>query len=199
MSLRDFVYNKDFVIVVGDNGSGKTTVVRYLVEGVPKDKVYVLNASGQKWDFAKKNVQNPLMYSNEFFNKYCVNFLAKHSNCTLILDDADNFNIKHNDYLKSLVINARHASIGVILSVRQVQDIDKIIYKQAKSYISYQSVDYDTVYLSKMMPRTIAEYTKTLNEYEFLNFCYEGVKPVYRKFKVPEQFASKWHNYTKGE
>ena len=193
-SIRQFVYNKDFVIIVGDNGSGKTTLVRNVVTGVPKQQVYILNASGQRWDFPKRNITHPLLYTKEWFNSYIVKFLATHSNCTLVLDDADNFDIKKNQYLRSLIINARHVSVGVVLSIRQVQDLDKLIYKQAKCYIARQAVRWDMQYVAKFMPEELAYELKDLPPYTFLNY-YQKTSEA-RLFKVDASYARRWDSYT---
>ena len=193
-TLRNFLYNKSFAVVIGDNDSGKTTLVRYLVNGVPKNKVFILNSSGQKWDYPKKNIFRPKMYSTEWFNQFIVWFAGCHSNCTLILDDADSFKVKDNAYLNTVIQLARHSNIGIILSLRMMQDVDRVLYKQAKLYVGTQYVSYDVIYLSRTIGQ-VAEKVATLPKFVFFNWY----RHESRLFKVPTDFAMRWKAFTEAK
>lgn len=180
-----FKWNRDFIIVVGDNGSGKTTLMqRLFVERTPMEKRFVLNSSRQSnWNdyVLEKHNYKPMEFTRKWFDKWLAAFVATHNNCLLVIDDYDNFNAKDSEVLKSVIINARHMNIGIILATRNLQSIPMILYQQAKySFFGNQLVQYNRIYAGYFM----GSYATQLNgipKYSFLVF--DGSQADFIKLK----------------
>ncbi len=189
MSNFKIISNRDFICVIGDNGSGKTTLVEKLIlSKVPRDKVYVLNSSLEdSWNkyVAPKNITKPIIYTQQYFEKFLLDFTANHIDCTLVLDDIDNYEIKKSWVLKSIVTNARHLNIGIILTSRNLQDIPKVLYRQSKYiFVSRQVSMYDRQYIATIIGLEKSYTLANLGEHVF--GMYDGVTKnmEYIKLKV---------------
>jgi energy-coupling factor transporter ATP-binding protein EcfA2 len=184
-------YNKDWTCVCGANGSGKTTLMRYLLKSVPKDKLYVLSG-GFEDDWAlsanKKNIIKPQSYDTDWFNRWLLEFAQETSNCTLVLDDADNFQLKDNVYLQTIYINSRRTNLGGFLSVRRLSSIPIAIYNGSKYCIfARQNSDRNIWYIAEMCGMDIAKKLKTLKQYDFL--VYKPSTGEYWIIRAPETFV----------
>lgn len=168
----NIIYNKDFISVCGDNGSGKTTLVEKLIlSNIPPEKIFVLNSSneGSWYQYVpKNNVITPIMFTKEFFERFLLEFVSRHSDCMLVLDDIDNYNIKRSEVLKSVVINARHLNIGIVITTRSLQDLPIILYRQSKyAFLSRQISQYDRIYISTMVGLENSRKLGNLDKYVF--------------------------------
>lgn len=184
--IYNFDYQKDFIICVGDNGSGKTSLTqKFWLRNVPKDKVFVLNSSRETtWAqyCEQANIIKPYMFTKKWFEEFLVRFVTEHSNCLLVLDDIDNYNVKESNVLKSVVINARHMNIGIIATSRNMQALPIIFYRQAKySCFGRQVSKYDRIYIGYYMDE-LASQLEYLQEYSFL--IYDGKSRQYNIVKL---------------
>lgn len=165
---------KDIVVVVGDNESGKTSLVQKLfLANSDLSHVFIINSSHESsW---KKYVNDDHIFSPSVFDiKWIEKVLllivsSNIKNVTLVIDDIDNFDIKFNIVIKSITVNLRHINTGLILTSRSLVDIPRVIYKQARyMFIGYQSSDYDINYIATVIGYENARALKNLNQFEFM-------------------------------
>lgn len=161
---------KDIITVIGDNDSGKTTLVRELF--VHKDNCFVINSSRQtSWNGVVKpeNIINPTLYDTKWLDKKLLEIASKYNGkATVIMDDVDNFNIKQSKVFRTITINARHLNLGLIAISRSLSDIPKLYYKQSKYiFIATQASDYDLYYIATIIGYDNAKHLKELPKYVF--------------------------------
>jgi hypothetical protein len=86
----------------------------------------------------------------------------------IIVDDADNFNLKVSDVLRSIVVNARHLNCGLILTARELSSIPKILYSQASySFFARQDSDYNIYYIATIIGYENGAILKNLDRFVF--------------------------------
>lgn len=170
--MLNLEYNpaKDLITVIGDNGSGKTTLITKLF--TTYNNCFIINTSRQKiWSsfVNPENIINPVSFDLKWLEEVLLRISSKSKGkTTIILDDVDNFPIKGSAVFKSIVINARHLNIGIIVAARVLSDLPKIFYKQSRYIIiGSQSSDYDMYYLATVIGYGNARLLKELKEYEF--------------------------------
>ncbi len=171
----DYSFNphKDYIMVSGINGSGKTLLIaNFWLNKVDKKNVYVLNSSRENtWSrigIPEENIIKPIRFDKKWFDLFLLEFVSSHTNCLLVLDDCDNFSFRESEILKSVIINARHMGIGIILSTRSLQSIPRVLYNQAKyCCFSVQRVKYDIIYLGYTIGE-VAYLLNNLGKYEFM-------------------------------
>lgn len=168
----DFNPYKDFIIIVGDNGSGKTTFCKMLISKCDNSNTIVLNSSRESvWDnlINPKNNIKPELFTKKFFEKALLKIAAlTNDKALVILDDIDNYGIKKSEVLKSVVINARHLNLGLILMSRSLQDIPITLYKQAKYvFLGTQSTDYSIYYIATLIGMENAKKLKAIPKFTF--------------------------------
>ena len=181
---------KDIVNVVGNNGSGKTTLVETLfVKNTPLDNIYVLNSSGEdSWKrcgIPKENIVVPEMFSREYFESVLLMFAGKETKGSLlILDDVDNYGPKGSMIFKSVVINARHLNLGVIVTTRDLQSLPINFYQQAHyTFFARQPSDYSLRYIATLIPPEHTYNLKNLDKYVFGVWDMAEFKMDYIKLK----------------
>ncbi len=185
----DIKYNKDFLIFVGTNESGKTTLSKYFVDKMPPKDVYVINSGGAKqWyntHIPRDHIIEPPMYTEDVLNEILLKWVSnpKIQNAHVVIDDADNFNLKTSDIMRSIFINARRLNVGESLLVRRLSWVPIEIYDKAKYvFFARQNVNYSIYYISQLMDRSIAEKLRTLEPFVFL--VYEPSNGNWGKIKL---------------
>jgi hypothetical protein len=181
---------KDFVTVVGGNGSGKTVLIqRYLLANVKdKNTIYIINSSNESswYNYApEKNILKPLIYDLKWLETNLLRIISTApGRVLLVVDDIDNWDIKASTILKSVVVNARHANVGLIVSTRQLSFIPKVLYAQSKYiFVANQQSDWDCYYLATIIGYARAETLKQLGDYEFARWGQKEKKLDYIKVK----------------
>ncbi|MEM3265647.1 MAG: hypothetical protein QXH07_06815 [Thermoplasmata archaeon] len=184
-----FRYNKDFMVFVGTNESGKTTLCMSFIKKVPKNNLYIINSgAAPQWDsigLDKSHVIIPKMYDEDTLNSMLMQIITnpKIKNAHIVIDDADNFKLKNSSILKSVFINSRRLNLGGTLIVRRLSWIPIEIYDYSKYvFFARQNVDFSVYYISQLMPRNVAEMLRTLPKYVFL--VYEPSTGEYGKIKL---------------
>lgn len=164
---------KDFIVIVGDNDSGKTTMMqKFILANMKKDKIIILNSSRQK-DWADyipipKNIIKPAMFTKKWFEMFLLDMVSSKKDHLLVLDDVDNYGVKKSEVFKSVVINARHLNMGMVVAVRSLQELPILFYKQARYiFISRQLVFYDRQYIAFTIGRKNADKLENLEKYAF--------------------------------
>jgi uridine kinase len=172
----DFIFNqyKDIIVIVGDNDSGKTSLVqKFIIAKMDKKNIYVINASHQDdWRnyVPQDNIFNPAVFDIDWLEKVLLLIASsKSKNITLIIDDIDNFDIKYNIVIKSIAVNLRHLNVGLIITSRSLIDIPRVIYKQSRYlFLGYQASDYDINYIGTVIGYENARKLKQLSQYIFM-------------------------------
>lgn len=144
---------------------------KLILSNVPPERIFVLNSSneGTWYQYVpRQNVINPVMFTRDFFERFILEFVSRHSDCLLVLDDIDNFNVKRSEVLKSVVINARHMNLGIVITTRSLQDIPIVLYRQSRyCFFSRQISMYDRNYIATMIGLENARKLGNLEKYVF--------------------------------
>jgi len=139
---RPYAWNYDKVLLVGASGSGKTELA--IKQYLPKaDRLLIIDTNAEissKTGLAKTrnlNEWNPDSCPCYFPSKYNVQHLEKmiqrarsFTNVTLFIDDLDTYSggqYYSGSEIISLMINARHQNIGIILTLKAPNNLDKRI------------------------------------------------------------------------
>lgn len=166
-------YNKTFSILVADNGFGKTQLLQTIIcYGVAKEKIFVLNTSRQSdWNsiLPAKNIFLPVMFSTKYIEQFMLEFMMTHSDCLLIIDDIDAYQIKKSEILYKIIREARHSNVGLVAATALMQRLPSVYYQQAEYlFVGPQSNEYNVRYLSTTnVPRKDADVYLSLEQYQF--------------------------------
>jgi GTPase SAR1 family protein len=172
--IISFNQYKDIVVIVGDNESGKTSLVQKLfLSNIDRSHVFIINSSHESsWSkyVPDEQIFSPSIFDIKWIEKVLLLIVSSNmKSVTLVIDDIDNFDIKFNIIIKSITVNLRHINTGLILTSRSLVDIPRVIYKQARyMFIGYQSSDYDTNYIATIIGYENAKLLKNLNQFEFM-------------------------------
>ncbi|MEM3264774.1 MAG: ATPase/DNA packaging protein [Thermoplasmata archaeon] len=164
---------KDIIVIIGDNESGKTSIVQKLfLPKMKKDSVFVINSSHEdSWAkyISEDHIFSPSIFDIDWLEKVILLIVSSNlKSITLIIDDIDNFQVKFNNIIKSIAVNLRHINTGLIITSRSLVDIPRVIYKQSRYiFIGYQSSDYDIYYIATIIGYKNAETLKSLKQFEF--------------------------------
>ncbi len=172
----DWNMYKDIVVIIGDNDSGKTSIIQWLfLKRIDNKNTYVINSSHEaswKTIVPEQNIFSPSIFNIKWLQKVLLLIASSNSKqITIVIDDIDNFNVKEDKIFKSLIINLRHLNVGLIISSRTMSDLPKNLYKQARySLFGYQSSDYDMYYIATIIGYDTAKTLKLLPDYVFLKW-----------------------------
>ena len=139
---RLYAWNYDKILLVGASGSGKTELA--IKQYLPKaDRLLIIDTNAEistKTGLAKtRNLSewNPDTCPCYFPQKYTIAHLEKmiqkarsYTNITLFIDDLDTYSggqYYSGNEIISLMINARHQNIGIILTLKAPNNLDKRI------------------------------------------------------------------------
>jgi len=182
----------DWLLFVGNNGSGKTTLMKYLLQSVDKNHVYVLNCGGSKaWDSFKEQSKVPASYELEYLDKFLLQIIKndKIKKLHLVIDDADNYDLRKSAIFKSMYINSRRLAIGGMLSVRVLTSVPLTIYNASRYlFISVQRNNYIIQYIRGTIGDDAFEL-RNLNQYEFM--AYDMYSKSYEIIKLDKNIAKK--------
>ena len=140
--MRPFSWNYDKVLLVGASGSGKTELA--IKQYLPKaERLLIIDTNAEistKTGLTKTrnlNEWNPDSCPCYFPQKYTIAHLEKmiqkarsFTNITLFIDDLDTYSggqYYSGNEIISLMINARHQNIGIILTLKAPNNLDKRI------------------------------------------------------------------------
>ncbi|MEM3265706.1 MAG: ATP-binding protein [Thermoplasmata archaeon] len=185
----EFRYNKDFLVFVGNNDSGKTTLCMNFIRNIPRKELFVINSGAapqwEKFGLPPDHVFVPKLYDEQTLNQLLAKVILAPNvtSAHIVIDDADNFKLKSSDILKSVFINSRRLNLGGTIIVRRLSWVPIEIYDYSKYvFFARQNVDFSIYYISELMPRNVAEMLRTLPKYVFL--VYEPSTGNYTKIKL---------------
>jgi len=182
----------DWLLFVGNNGSGKTTLMKYLLQRVDKNYIYVLNCGGSKaWDIYKEQSKVPASYELEYLDKFLLQILKndKIKKLHLVIDDADNYELRKSSIFRSMYINSRRLAIGGMLAVRNLTSVPLTIYNASRYlFISVQKNNYIIQYIRGTIGDD-AYKLRELAQYEFM--VYDMYNKSYEIIKLNKNIAGK--------
>ena len=187
--MRPYSWNYDKVLLVGSSGSGKTelAIKQYLPHA---ERLLIIDTNAEissKTGLAK--TRNLSEWSPEkcpcyFPQKYTIAHLEKmiqkarsFTNITLFIDDLDTFSggqYYSGSEIISLMINARHQNIGIILTLKAPNNLDKRIIQNCH-YVHLWNVNSrysDVLYEWSMSLGSDAETMKKQMNLEVHTFGY---------------------------
>ena len=143
-----FRFNYDALLFLGRSGAGKTTIVKKILAGVPKSRLYVIDSN---YEFHGQNVTRPTEYTSDWLDDFLKRFRAKHTNCLLYIEDIDLFQPMRSLELKRLAINGRHQNIGLIIVSRRPKELPKVVVSKCRyAFIFAGLVPEDKEYLESI-------------------------------------------------
>jgi len=182
----------DWLLFVGNNGSGKTTLMKYLLQSVDRDYIFVLNCGGSKaWDIYKEQSKVPASYELEYLDKFLLQILKndKIKKLHLVIDDADNYELRKSAIFRSMYINSRRLAIGGMLAVRNLTSVPLTIYNASRYlFISVQKNNYIIQYIRGTIGDD-AYKLRDLKQYEFM--AYDMYNKNYEIIKLSKDIAKK--------
>ena len=133
----------------------------------------------------------PASYELEYFDKFLLYILKKDKikKLHLVIDDADNYDLRKSAIFKSMYINSRRLAIGGMLSVRVLTSVPLTIYNASRYlFISVQRNNYIIQYIRGTIGDD-AFKLRDLNKYEFM--AYDMYNKTYEIIKLSSDIARK--------
>ena len=168
----------DTVIILGKKGSGKTTLIKFLIETLMKSyKITILDVLG---NFAylrgKKNINYYLINPNNTKQiEQIANKIFSEGNQLVVFDEFDTYpySSMHKDAMYNLFQLGRNRNIGFLLSARRTANISKDLIANA-THVFIGSTGYipDIERLQTYYTFSMSDYL-SLKPYQFL-YIYEG-------------------------
>ena len=118
MGKIKFHWNKDTVVLMAKKQWGKTTTIKELINGVPKDKIIILDSNREYKNFPNRWV--PKEYTPEELDKF-IRYCRQFKNRLLIIEDIDLFFTSANPTkeFKNFSINGSHQDLGLITTLKR--------------------------------------------------------------------------------
>src|SRR3989339_996830 len=113
-----FYWNKDTATLIAIRQWGKTTVIKELTNGIPKEKIIVLDSNREYNGFPNRWI--PKAYDLEELDKF-IRYCRQFKNRLLIIEDIDLFFSSANPTkeLKNFLINGSHQDLGLIVTLKR--------------------------------------------------------------------------------
>jgi len=133
----------------------------------------------------------PASYELEYLDKFLLQIIKndKIKKLHLVIDDADNYDLRKSAIFKSMYINSRRLAIGGMLSVRVLTSVPLTIYNASRYlFISVQRNNYIIQYIRGTIGDDAFEL-KNLDKYEFM--AYDMYNKSYEIIKLDKNIAKK--------
>ena len=128
----EFVRNRDLVFIFSQNQSGKTTLVKNIIENIDKNKVIVLDTQNSFKDYPIRTFT--IRHDYKILDKF-IEISRKYYNMTLVFDDVDVYQPNKSKNFYDLLVSNAHQNIGIIITARRVLWFPKISLSNAKYLI----------------------------------------------------------------
>lgn len=168
----------DTIVILGKKGSGKTTLIKFLVETLMKNyKITILDVLGNfSYLCGKKNINYYLINPNDTKQiEQIANKIFSEGNQLVIFDEFDTYpyNSMHKDAMYNLFQLGRNRNIGFLLSARRTANISKDIIANA-THVFIGATGYlpDIERLQTYYTFDMKDY-HSLKQYQFL-YIYDG-------------------------
>lgn len=168
----------DTTIILGKKGSGKTTLIRYLITELRTSyPITIIDVIGNFTGFQnKKNIRYYLVNPNNSKEiEQLANRIFYKGNTLVVFDEFDTYpySSMHKDAMYNLFQLGRNRNIGFILSARRTANISKDIIANANhTFIGNTGYLPDIERLQTYYQFSMSDY-RSLKTYQFL-YIYEG-------------------------
>ena len=193
------IKTSDGIVVCGKRGSGKTTLMKYLIEKLPNIKFEIFDLLGNFKDMSsQKNVIDYHIISagsQEDVNSGesiddIMNGILDRGDTQVVIDEADRYSYRQKGGFANLIDVGRNFNCGYMAATRRPANISKDYLANATYIFAFRTI----------LPQDIAvmidwldidEATlKALGKFEFIAFL-EG-EPIYKgKVLVPQKSNAK--------
>ncbi len=170
------IQSDNSIVVLGKRGSGKTTLIRYLINIAISNHIHIaiLDIVGNYIQF--KGIKNVDYYLVQPHNANKLNKIFsevyKNGNQMMVLDEADmyDYSLLKKDLFYSIINLGRNFGIGYIASARRTANIPKDFISNANySFIFKHVLPQDLAVLREWFSED-EEIFKNLDEHEFAIF-----------------------------
>ncbi len=153
-NTRINIMQSEGIVVLGKRGSGKTTLIRFLVRELSKKKfrfivVDVVGNLGQFKDMpnVEYHLVNP--HDKNAIDTICNKAMKLH-NCMVILDEADR--LEYTDALSDMVNIGRNYGVGYLATARRTANINNdILANQKHAFIFKHTYPRDVKVLTEWL------------------------------------------------
>lgn len=172
----NFRYNYDVIAVVSKSQSGKTQIIKKLINNVPKEDLLILDSNFEYNDYI--NIYQPIRKFTEELDKFILQARTQ-KNKLIILEDIDLYKPLYSKEFGDLIINGQHQNLGIIWASRRVLGLEKTLLQNSTYIIMSKDVPVeDKEYISNTFETGDARkgiegflidwnMIQNLNEYEF--------------------------------
>ena len=119
------IKQSDGVVVLGKRGSGKTVMVRFLINHMPNYRFIILDVVGNLGIY--KDARNCTYHLVNPHDKKKIDEICKEAiktgNCMVVLDEADR--LEYTDNLSDMLNIGRNYGVGYIATARRTANIHK--------------------------------------------------------------------------
>ncbi len=173
-----FKWNFDTLGLIARRQWGKSTLIKKLIAGIPKDKVFILDSNLEYKNFGLQRVV-PNSYDPEMLDKF-IRYCRKFTNILIIIEDADLYftSATPTEEFKKLLINGSHQNIGVIYTSKRSLGIPKLLLTETTLlFVGNFLIKNDIEYLRSIFED--ADKIKELKRFQFLFRTESGDEQVY--------------------
>ena len=164
------IKQSDGVMSLGKRGSGKTSLVRFLVSAMPQYHYIVIDIVGNLGQFKDaKNCRYHLInpHDEAAINAICRGAM-KQGNCMVVMDEVDR--LEYTEALSDLINVGRNYGVGYIATARRTANVHKdILANQTHAFIFKHTYPRDVKVLTEWL--NLDERTlRHLEQYKCLYF-----------------------------
>lgn len=170
------VRQSDGIVVLGKRGSGKTTLVRYLINSMPNYRFVIIDVVGNLGQFKNsRNVEYHLInpHAENRIDSICGSAM-KAGNCMVILDEADR--LEYTTNLSDLLNVGRNYGVGYMATARRTANIHKdYLANQRHAFVFKHTYPRDVKVLTEWLDIDERVF-RHLEQYKTLYFCDDELK-----------------------
>jgi len=133
----NFTTNNDLICIFGQKESGKTTLVKNIIEKINKNKLIILDTENSFKEFPIRTFT--IRHNYKTLDNFIIT-ARKYYNFTLVLDDVDVYKPNKSKNFYDLLASHEHQNIGIIITARGFSSLPKISLPNAKYLIFSASI-----------------------------------------------------------
>lgn len=185
----DFSYNSETLIVIGASGTGKTTILKPIIEAI--DRKIILDTDAEYPNSGSEikvnSIYRPKAYDPNELEMFVSKCRAFYDFC-MIIEDVDAYGINEFNVpsLKVVQVNGRHQAIGQIITSRRITGLPMLMLMKAKYLIIFG--------ISKMF-KSRAEYTNYIEFIPTLDYHFNFVPHEYVIYEMRLDVATPIYHY----
>ncbi len=164
----EFNFNTDIILIVSRNQSGKTTLIKNIIENVPADSLLILDTQNSFKDKKYINVYYPIYHTSEILTKFIIRCRTQ-SDKLIVLDDLDVFHPQFSNAFFDLCVSNAHQNLGIIISAKRVIGLQKVLLQNIKYLVFSANIPLeDKLYLNKAIGKIDWDAIDKLPKYSFM-------------------------------